>query len=169
MTADNKFLEVKVANGGIKFAFGNGEVIRFDPTSCSADIRAQAERHGFNQKIRDAAAGYSKTRDYAGAIGEMRAVIESLQSGSWNRAGGAGAAAIADLIAAIASVRNAPLDKVAKAVEGATAEQRASWAKNAKVALAIAEIRAQRAREAVKSTTDTEDDGLPDLSEGEGE
>lgn len=150
-----KFLEVKQRGTSLVFAFGNGTKVEFDPTKCSDDINRQAMYHGYNQKIRDSAAGFSKDRDYAGAAREMQEVIGSLYGGSWNRSGGGTSGVVMqDLAEAIAKVRGVDVAKALAAVEKATPEQRATWAKNVKVAALMAEARAKRLAEAAKGASD---------------
>lgn len=151
-----KFLEVKVASGQLAFVFGDKGRIEFDPARCSDEIRSAAMMHGFNQKIRDAAAGYSKDGDYAGAREEMHAVIEALYAGSWNRAaGGAGPGTnMEDLATAIATIKSAPFEKAMTAVRAASDEQRKAWAKNPKVAALVTKARAERLAKAAEIATD---------------
>lgn len=150
-----KFLEVKQRGAMLVFAFGNGTKVEFDPARTSGEIQRQAMYHGYNQKIRDAAAGFSKDRDYAGAAREMQQVIDSLYAGSWNRAGGGTSGVVMqDLADALATLRGVAPAKALAAVEKATPEQRATWAKNAKVAALMAEARAKRLAEAAKGASD---------------
>lgn len=154
----DKFLEVKVTGNSLVFAFGDKGRIEFYPGQCTDDIRSAAMMHGFNQKIRDAAAGYSKDGDYAGAREEMHAVIEALYAGSWNRAaGGAGPGTnMEDLAAAIATLKGASVEKAMTAVRAASDEQRKAWAKNPKVAALVTQARAERLAKLAAAATDTE-------------
>lgn len=146
-----KFLEVKVNAGRILFVLGNGQKLSFDPGAANEEIRKQAQFHGFNQKIRDAAAGYSKEKDFAGAAAEMQAVIDGLYRGEWNRKGGAGTSVmLEDLAKAIARFKNADFAKALAAVEKATPEQRAEWLKNKTVKAYADQARADRLVEAAK-------------------
>lgn len=156
-----KFLEVAVAanSGVLTFKFGNGSKVTFDPAKVSDEIRRQAMLHGFNQKIRDAAAGYSKELDYFGAQEEMLKVVEALESGQWNRQGGGAGAGVVmeDLAHAIARIKDESYDRALAAVKKATPEQRTSWSKNGKVAQFMAEAKVARlAKLAAASTEDIE-------------
>lgn len=163
----DKFLEVKVTSSSIVFAFGDKGRIEFYPGQCSDDIRQAAMFHGFNQKIRDAAAGYSKDADYAGAREEMHSVIDALYAGSWNRAaGGAGPGVnMEDLATAIATIKNATFEKAMAAVEAASPEQRKAWAKNPKVAALVTQARADRLAAAAAKAADTDLDIDLDMGE----
>lgn len=162
-----KFLEVKVAGSKLAFIFGDGGRVEFYPGQCSDEIRQQAMWHGFNQKIRDSAAGFSKEKDYAGAREEMQAVIDALYHGAWKRqGGGAGAGVVmADLATAIAQMKGVDFERAMAAVEKANDEQRKGWMKNAKVQQLMAEAKAKRLAAA---TTDADDNLDIDL-EGDGE
>lgn len=141
----SKFLTVSQSNGGLVFELGNGKKLTFNPSEVGQQVREQAELHGFNQKIRDAAAGFSKTSDYSGAFAEMADVIESLKAGEWNRRGGGGAGqAMQDLAAAIAKIKGCGEEVAMAAVRKADPEQRKAWLKNGKVALAVQEIQSAR-------------------------
>lgn len=160
-----KFLEVKVTGSGLKFVLGNGRALTFDPARCTQEIRGNAMTHGFNQKIRDAAAGFSKDRDYGGAEEEMQAVIDALYAGQWKRqGGGAGAGVVmADLAAAIAEMKGVSIERALGAVEKASEEQRKAWMKNAKVQQLMAEAKAKRLRAALPEASEDLD---IDLGEG---
>lgn len=144
-----KFLEVKTNGGRLVFVLGNGQKLIFDPAQCNEDIRQQAMFHGFNQKIRDAAAGFSKEKDFAGAIGDMNAVMEALYGGDWNRKGGATGTNLEDLANAIARFKNVTFERAMAAVAKGTPEQRAEWMKNKTVAAFAAQARADRLAAAI--------------------
>ena len=53
MSRDNmttKFLTVLPTEVGLDFILGNGKKVTFDAGKVTAEIAAQAQRHGFNQK-----------------------------------------------------------------------------------------------------------------------
>lgn len=166
--SESKFLEVKIANGKLIFIFGNGEKLTFDPAECNEEINRQATFHGYNQKIRDAAAGYSKDKDYAGAREEMSAVIEALRAGNWKRQGGGMGAGVvmADMAHAIAEMKNVSFERAMAAVEKADEETRKSWAKNPKLAAKMAEAKAKRLA-AQAAGTDAGDLDIAGLDETE--
>lgn len=148
----------------LTFVLGDGQQLVID---CEMDfgesIRKQAMIHGFNQKIRDAAAGFSKTNDYEGAFEAMAAVIEALKDGEWKRGGGAGAGQVMrDLAAAIAEVRNVPYEKCFAAVSAAEEAKRKEWMKNAKIANIMARIKADRLKAAAEAASDDIDIDLGD-------
>lgn len=158
-TPKAKFLEVKQNGNTLVFEFGDKGQLRLDTSRCSDDIRTRAMFHGFNQKVRDSAAGYSKELDYAGAREEMQAVIDSLYGNEWNRKGGGAGAGVnmEDLAHAIAEMKGAAFEKAMAAVEKASEEQRKEWAKNAKVAALIAKYKAERLTAAAEKGTSTEE------------
>lgn len=153
-----KFLEVTEAAGdrpGLKFAFGNGEVrvIRFDEFSTA--IQEQAMQHGFNQKLRDTVAGFSKEWNYEGAFEKFDATLQALLDGDWNRSGGGVAGQqMKDLAAAIAEIRQVEYETAFEAVQKMDADKRKAIAKNAKVAQVMARIVADRLAEAADDAAD---------------
>lgn len=151
-----KFLTVAPSEKGLQFILGNERKVEFDLSRVNEAIRKQAELHGFNQKIRDSAAGFSKARDYSGAFAAMADVVQCLYDGDWNRKGGVTGQRMEDLIAAIAKVKKLTPDAVRPAVMKADVEQRKAWAGNAKVALAIAEIERARLQQAATDTDEEE-------------
>lgn len=163
-----KFLEVKQSGTRLMFVLADGQTAQIDAGTLSDAMRERAMFHGLNQKIRDAAAGFSKEADYDGAFEAMAKVIGALESGEWERKGGAAAANLDDLATAIAQIRNVDVAKAKAAVEKATPDQRAGWAKNARVAAIMADLKAQRLAEKAKAATD-DDLSAIDLGMDDGE
>jgi hypothetical protein len=145
-----KFLEVEENDMILTFTLGDGQVIEFDYQTVNEEMRDKAMLHGFNQKIRDAAAGFSDAKgtkgtgdDYDGAFEAMTSVIEALQNGDWTRKGSTGGLrGLKYLPAAIARIKGVSEEKAAKAVAAATQEQKVSWMKNPTIAAHIAQIMA---------------------------
>lgn len=150
-----KFLEVNKIEGGLKFSFGNGEVRRINLNDFSEAIRASAMEHGFNQKLRDTTAGFSKDSDYVGALEKFDATLQALYDGDWNRSGGGVAGQqMKDLAAAIAEIRQVEYDLAFDAVQKMDADKRKAVAKNAKVAQVVARIVADRLAAAADDAAD---------------
>lgn len=169
-TKPAKFLEVKTLAGGqLQFILGDGQRATFEAGRCTQEIQEQAKMHGFNQKVRDSAAGFSKEKDYDGAMSAMLEVVDALYAGNWNRTGGGASAGVvmADLATALATIKGASVAKAMAAVEAATPEQRAKWAKNPKVAALMAKAKADRLAAALnEAATDPE---LPDFGDDDEE
>jgi len=161
MANDNRtprFLTVtEVDENTLVFTFGNGRSLTFDATKTEATAH-KAKMHGYKQKLSDVTARFSREKDYTGAYAEMADVIETLYNKDWNRGRAAGGGKLELLIAAIARIRNAPLDKVTVAVQHATEETRAAWLANKAIGAAMAEIRAERLKSAADEGEDTLDD-----------
>lgn len=152
-----KFLEVKTLVGkpGWVFAFGNGDRREVAFEDFSATIREQAMAHGFNQKLRDTTAGFSKDGDYAGALEKFDATLQALYDGDWNRSGGGVAGQqMKDLAAAIAEIRSVAFETAFDAVQKMDADKRKAIAKNAKVAQVVARIVADRLAAAADDAAD---------------
>ncbi|MFM6926975.1 MAG: hypothetical protein ACKOX6_00835 [Bdellovibrio sp.] len=154
-----KFLEVTSIVGGLKFTFGNGMERRIVFSDFNQSINEQARAHGFNQKLRDTTAGFSKEWNYDGALEKFDATLQGMLDGEWNRSGGGVAGQqMKDLAAAIAEIRSVDIDRAMAAVTKAEPDQRKAWMKNASIAKIMARIALERAESA--ESDDVEGDGL---------
>ena len=151
-----KFLQVLQQNGELSFKLGNGLTVEITPSECSDEIREAAMFHGFNQKIRDSAAGFSKTSDFSGAFSAMQSVVDNLLGGLWNAKGGNG---IGDLVQAIANLKRIDLDEAQGLVEELDDEQYKVVMGKPAVKADIARIKAERAAK-VAEAADDEDLGI---------
>lgn len=154
--ATPKFLTVQPTEQGLAFILGNGKQLTFDVSKAPEAVQEQAKLHGFNQKIRDSAAGFSKGSDFAGAFAEMADVIESLYAGEWNRRGGVAGAKMEDLAQAVAKLKKVDVDTARAAVAKMTAEKRTEISKHPKVALILAELAKARLTAAAKDSEELE-------------
>lgn len=144
----------------IVFTLGNGSQIVAGLDEVPAEMIERLALHGLSQKIGDAAANYSKERDFLGAFGGMSQVWDNLRAGVWaNRAGGG----TSDLVAAIAKIKGVSLEEAQAAVDKATEEQVAGLKKHPAVKAEIAKIIAARAKEASKTAP-----SLDELTKGLG-
>lgn len=169
MTTKAKFLEVAIDAEAqtVTATFGNGEVARVYLDDLPATIVTSAALLGLSNKVRDTAANFSKEQDYDGAFDAMQATIEALTAGEWNRNGGGSAGVkMKDLATAIAEVQAVDYDRAFAVVKKADKEQRAKWAKNAKIASIIARLEAERL-EAKAAAATTDEDGLPTFGDDE--
>ena len=151
-----KFLQVVQQNGGLEFKLGNGLTVELRTEDCGEEIREAAMFHGFNQKVRDSAAGFSKTSDYSGAFSAMQQVVDNLLGGLWNAKGGSG---IGDLVSAIANLKKIDLDEAQELIEGLDDEQYKVVMGKPAVKAEIARIKAERAAK-VAAAADDEDLGV---------
>lgn len=160
-----KFLEVKQVGSVLAFILGNGDRVELDTARCSEAMKLRAMFHGFNQKVRDSAAGQSKEKDYATARSNMQETIDSIYGEEWNRQGGGGSAGIVmeDLANAISQFKNCTFEKAEGVVKKAKPEQRAEWAKNKKIAQLMAEYKAKRLAKEAEAATDEKLEGLDEL------
>lgn len=101
-------------------------------------IDEQARDHGYAQKYGDAASGKSAAEKYA----EVQAIHASLLEGEWKRTANPDLRPIVAL--AISRLQKLDLAKVEAAVEKASEEEFAKWAKNPEVKAEILEIRKER-------------------------
>ena len=140
---------------GLRLAFAGGEQLEITAGQLSADIRAQALVHGLKQKLVDAAAIPRDTTTGRSATAQdkfeaVREVYERLLAGEWNkrREGGAGAGEGGLLFEAVCRLYEGrrTAEQVRAFLAGKTAAEQAVMRAMPKVAVLIAEIKAERAR-----------------------
>ena len=68
----------------VQFILGNGVKVVGDLAAYSAEMVERLAVHGLSQKIGDAAASFSKDRDFHGAFGAMQQVEDNLRNGAWS-------------------------------------------------------------------------------------
>jgi hypothetical protein len=151
-----KFLQVVQKEGMLAFQLGNGLAVELWADNCSDEIREAAMMHGFNQKVRDSAAGFSKTSDYSGAFSAMQAVVDNLLGGLWNAKGGTG---IGDMVQAIANLKKIEIEEAQELIEGLDDEQFKVVAGKPAVKAEIARIKAERAKK-IADASDADDLGI---------
>ena len=138
----------------VKFVLGNGVQV----IGCLADYTPEMiERlalHGLSQKVGDAAASFSKDRDFHGAFSAMQTVEDNLRNGLWSARAGGGTS---DLVSVLAEMQGVELEAAQSAVDKMNDEQLAAVKKHPAVKEAIAKLVAKRAAEAAKAAD------LPDL------
>jgi hypothetical protein len=156
-----KFLQVVSDESTIRFVLGNGKEIICRPDDMDAAIQRAAMFHGFNQKIRDAAAGFSKDTDFTGAFNAMGNVLETLESGLWNAKGGASGES--DLAAAVAMLKGIDIEKASAIVRGLDDDQLKTLRGKPSVKAKILEIKAERAARIADAASDDDEDILEDL------
>jgi hypothetical protein len=157
--ANIKFLsknpEAKV--GEVTFTLGNGLKLTAKAKAYSQEIRDLLVLHGMSQKIGDAAAGYSKDGDFAGAFAAMQNVQDNLLSGLWEARGGV--TGTADLVQAVASLKKIPIEAAQKAVDALDDEKLKVVMGKPVIKAEILRIKAERAK-AVAKTVKDEDLGI---------
>lgn len=132
----------------VTITFGNGKVVDFDLNKVSQEVRDQLALHGASQKIGDSYAGVKG--NFAEGEANAKDVVEQLYAGVWRASREDDARPrLAELAAAIARIKNVPLEQATAAVEKGTDDQRKTWRSNAKVKAVIAQIRAEKAAEAL--------------------
>lgn len=131
-------------NGSVLYLnFANGDKLEFDLEKVNGQTQRRLAIHGASQKIGDSFAGVKG--DFGQGIGNAQKVIDQLYAGDWEGEREGGGPRLAELSAAIARIKNVPLEKAAAAVEKATKEQRDNWRSNPQVKAMVAQIRAEKA------------------------
>lgn len=150
-----KFCEKSGEGTVASFKFGNGHIITLDLAELSEEIQQELMLHGALQKIGDSYA--SAGGDFAFAIAAADKVIDNLRNGLWGstRAGsGEGKKTSGELVTALAQLQNKEVAEVIAALEAATDEQRKAIRAHPAVKAKIAELRAQKAQEALAKAGD---------------
>lgn len=150
-----KFLQVIQGESSIRFVLGNGKEVTCQPDKAEASIQRAAMFHGFNQKIRDAAAGFSRDNDYAGAYAAMGSVLDTLLSGLWNAKGGASGES--DLAQAVANLKKITIEKASAAVRALDEDQLKALRGKASIKAELLRIKAERAAKVADAAEDDED------------
>lgn len=160
-TPKAKFLEVSIDAdlGTVTATFGNGLTNKVALENLPQSIIDAAALLGLSNKIRDTAANFSKELNFDDAHEAMIDTIEALHNGTWNRNGGGSGVKMKDLATAIAELQSAAFEKAMAVVKAANSEQRATWAKNAKIKAIMTRIEMERLQAKADTATDT--DGLP--------
>ena len=138
-------------NGSILYLnFANGHKIEFDLEKVNGTTQRRLALHGASQKIGDSFAGVKG--DFNQGIANAQKVVDQLYAGEWEGEREGGGPRLAELSAAIARIKNVPLEKAAAAVEKASKEQREGWRSNPQVKAMVAQIRAEKAADALKQS-----------------
>ena len=138
----------------ITFVLGNGLKVEAGLEGLSPEIVEQLAMHGLSQKIGDAAAGFSKARDFSGAFSAMQSVADNLVARVWASRGTGGTS---DLVAALCELQGLELEQVQEAVDKMTEEQLAEVSRHPAVKEAIARIKAERLAQQAKGAEDLGD------------
>ena len=171
MTNETKRPTIIVERTGnvLKFDVDGVGVARIAVDALSAEIRERAMYHGLEQKIRDAAAiaytqkdGTVRRPTAREKYDAMRTVIETLESGEWNkrREGVADGSLLFEALCRMYDGKKSP-DEIRSWLDGKDEKTKANLRRNPKVAELIAVIRAERNPDAVTAA----DDVLAELSE----
>lgn len=140
-------------NGSVLYLnFANGTKLEFDLEKVNGETQRRLALHGASQKIGDSFAGVKG--DFGQGIGNAQKVIDQLYAGEWEGEREGGGPRLAELSAAIARIKNVPLEKAAAAVEKASKEQRDGWRSNPQVKAMVAQIRAEKAAAQLQQAQD---------------
>lgn len=134
----------------VSFKFGNGAVVTLDLAELDESIQNDLMVHGALQKIGDSYA--SAGGDFAFGQAAAEKVIANLRAGNWGAArtgSGESKKSVGELITALAQLQSKPVEEVAAALEAATEEQKKAVRAHPAVKAKIAELRAQKAAEAL--------------------
>ncbi len=150
-----KFCDKSSEGTVCSFKFGNDTVVSVDLSELSEEIQQELMLHGALQKIGDSYA--SAGGDFGFGIAAAEKVIDNLKNGLWGSARtgtGENKKASGELATALSLLQGKPVEEVALALEAATDEQRKAVRAHPAVKAKIAELRAQKAAEALAKAGD---------------
>lgn len=130
--------------------FRDGTVLEFDIAQVEDELtRHRLMMHGASQKIGDSFAGVKG--NFAEGKANAQGVIDLLYRGEWSEEREGGGPRLGELSEAISRIKGVELEKVRKVVEDATPEERASWRSNNEVKKMVAQIRLEKAQQALEA------------------
>lgn len=150
---------VKQSQGNLLFDVDGMGILELSVGNLSDELRERGMFHGFEQKVRDAAAIGYKQKD--GSVRRpsnrekydaMAEVIERLHAGNWNAEGREGAPTL--LFEGLCRMYEGKktAEEVRAWLDGKSEEAKRQLAKNPRVAEFIAKVRAERNPSAVEAT-----------------
>jgi len=144
-----------------RFDFRNGKSVVF---VMPAELVSRFAAHGMEQKLGDAVAGEKDEGDAFEALSDLAA---RLTKGEWTaqRAAG-GFAGTSVLIQALVKLTGKPVEAIKEFLSAKTQAEKLALRKSERLAPIIAEIEAERAKNAPKSSVDT-DSLLAELGDSE--
>jgi hypothetical protein len=131
--------------GTITFTFSDDTTETFEIGKVPEAIRDRLALHGAGQKIGDSYAGAAATDDpLAYAKEAVKDTIAQLYRGDWRVTGGGGGPRVNELAMAISRAGGETLEECIEFVGAMTDEDKKVWRKKPKVALALAQIAAEK-------------------------
>lgn len=138
---------IDVEAGTVTWTFGNGNVQSISLSDIPEDTQTHCALHGISQKGGDSYA--SAGGDYAFAESALKTTLSNLISGTFNavRQSDGASKGNGELCAALVRLGAATMAEATTMLENATDEVKKALRGNSEIKLALAEIRADRARE----------------------
>lgn len=143
------------AKDTMRFVLGNGVEVQARLDRIPADTVLELAWHGLSQKVGDAAAGFSKIRDFSGAFGAMQQVVDNLETGVWSTRGQGGGTS--DLVAAICELRGIDVAQAQAVVDGMDEEQMKKVLAHPRIKSQIADLKAARLAAAAENAGDLDE------------
>jgi hypothetical protein len=153
--AREKKASVNVEGTTLKFDFTTDDLLVFDVTQLSDDIKTKALIHGVRQKIQDSYAGVDADKAYVAA----NAVAQAMLDGNWStRTEGTGGGVRTSLLAeALARATGQALDACIAAISTMDDDTKKSVRSHPQVKKAMMEIKLERAREELENLDENEE------------
>lgn len=136
------------------FTFGNGAKTSLCLDDVPAEMVERLALHGLSQKGGDATSSLQQARDFAGGYAATSQVLDNLRNGLWSSRSGT---STSDLVAAIANLLKVSEEEAKAKHDAASDEALAAIRKHPAVKKFIADLQAERAKEAAKTAPKLDD------------
>lgn len=132
---------------GVVISFADGETVEVKTTDLSDEIFTRLALHGLSQKLGDS---YSGEGDITVARTKVEGVVTRLKAGDWKATREGGGGRITALAQALARVTGRTVAEATAVIDGMTKEAKASLRKHSGIKVALADIAAEKAKEAAE-------------------
>lgn len=133
--------QINIDNKSLTFSFAEADIdtIILPIDTLTDEILGRATLHGLSQKIGDSAASHKNEYDRHDAIVDC---IAQLKEGKWNRKAGGGTSLLLEALCRL--YHNKEQSDITDFLNEKSDKEKLALSKNGKIALIIAEIRAER-------------------------
>lgn len=136
--------------GKMVFLLGNGLKLVCDITELPVEIKERLMYHGLSQKIGDSSSGFSKGKDFTGALNAMEEVAAHLRQGEWTKGAKERGINLSDMAEVIAKLKKFKPEDVLKSLQEMTEDKVKEMAKHPAIAAGLNDLRHARRQEALK-------------------
>jgi hypothetical protein len=148
----------------LTIAFAHGEELSVNAQDLPNSMKDACLMHGLKQKLCDA---YSGDVDPASAMESSKSVLDALVKGDWStRAAGEGGSRVTQLAKALSMVTGKALEEAVEVVGNMSDEMKKTLGQNSEIKLAIAQIQAEKAREAAEAAKSSQGPSIADILSG---
>lgn len=159
-----KKAKVAIEGNVLTILFAHGEELTVNAAELPNNIKEACLMHGIKQKVCDSYAGCETPEE---ALERASGVVQALSAGDWStRVAGEGGTRVTQLARALAMVTGRTLEEAVEVVSEMNDEVKKTLGANPEIKQAIAEIQAQKAREAAEAAKNTTGPSIADILAG---